>query len=51
MHSIRYHRSQSLFDNFEKSYRKYSSLEGVVLKSPSITKDVLIMIDDMNLVE
>ena len=34
---------------FEKPYRKFNSLDGIILKSVSVTKNVVIFVEDLNL--
>ncbi len=36
---------------YEKPFRKYLSLEGVVLKSLNVTRNVVVFIEDLNLVK
>jgi hypothetical protein len=49
VYSIRYNTKHSLMDLFEKPYRRYNSLDGVILKSFSVTKNVAVFIEDLNL--
>ena len=34
---------------FEKPYRRHNSLDGVILKSVSVTKNVVVFVEDLNL--
>lgn len=49
MYSIRYNNKHSLIDVFEKPYRRFNSLDGVILKSVSVTKNVAVFVEDLNL--
>ena len=48
-YSIRYNTKHSLIDVFEKPYRRFNSLDGVILKSVSVTKNVAVFVEDLNL--
>lgn len=49
VYSIRYNNKHSLIDVFEKPYRRFNSLDGVILKSVSVTKNVAVFVEDLNL--
>jgi hypothetical protein len=44
VHSIRHNQKHSLMELFEKPYRRYNSLDGVILKSVSVTKNVVVFV-------
>lgn len=49
VHSIRHNNKLSLMEIFEKPYRRYNSIDGVILKSVSVTKNVVVFVEDLNL--
>ncbi len=51
VHSIRCNQNRSLMEIFEKPYRKFNSLDGIILKSVSVTKNIVVFVEDLNMVK
>lgn len=48
-YSIRYKNRDSLTEQIEKPFRRLNGLKGVVMKSASASKQLVICVEDLNL--
>jgi Cdc6-like AAA superfamily ATPase len=49
LYSIRFTNKKSLMEMYERPFRKFNSLQGVLLKSVNPNKNVIVSIEDMSL--